>query len=62
MLGCSLIFFCCYYCCYYYTFILDQEIISQISEIGEILRNEKLPGYLKTSAETAKGITKFFVD
>ena len=55
-------FCCCYYFCYYYAFILDQEIMSQISEIGEILRNENLPGYLKSSAETAKGIIKFFVD
>ena len=36
--------------------------MSQISEIEEILRNENLPGYLKSSAETAKGIIKFFVD
>ena len=51
----------CYYCYYLYdAFILDQEIMSQISEIEEILRNEKLPDYLKTSAESAKGITKFF--
>ena len=34
--------------------------MSQISEIEEILRNEKLPDYLKTSAESAKGITKIF--
>ena len=34
--------------------------MSQISEIGEILRNEKLPDYLKTSAETAKGMIRFF--
>ena len=34
--------------------------MSQISEIGEILRNEKLPDYLRTSAETAKGMIKFF--
>ena len=34
--------------------------MSEISEIEDILRNEKLPGYLKASAETAKGIIKFF--
>ena len=37
-----------------------KEIMSQISVIKEILRNEKLPDYLKASAETAKCMIKFF--
>ena len=34
--------------------------MSQISVIEQILRNEKLPDYLKVSAETAKCMIKFF--
>ena len=59
-LFCGFSGFFCFYCSYYYAFILDHEIISEISAIRQILQNEKLPGYLRTSAETAKGIIKFF--